>query len=250
LKKKYNYDKHVFFANGNYMNEDKVYLGCWGTNRIIIFHMDNYDMDLICIDEENAEILSICGKENALFILLKGGKVVIMDINTFEKIVLDVNKENKSEIWGNSEGRMGVYLDYLYVFPDDMEFTKKINISNGHTEKVFDDEVMRSMRGNYEQIKFLFGTFDHGIVYWYSNIGDIYWCDVENSKDIKHIHLKYNPDEIQQWLQANMHTEKTMFEDKYLCTLSTLCHHVIGNDEITSNYDNSKNVGNIIYTNI
>jgi hypothetical protein len=252
LLEKYNYTEDAFFADGGYVKDSKGYLGLLGTNKLIIFNFNGYDLDLISIDEVNDGILSVCGSNNILSILLMNGKVIILDIDTFGKKCIQIRKEDYGETWNTGEERMGIYLDYLYVFPEKIEYSRKINIYNGHIEDVFDEDTMIKLKDSDENIEFRYGYFDNGRLYWYSNVGHIYWYDVINTEEVECICLKYDIDELLQWILSNKQNiyGKIVYEDKFFCNLHFLINVDTEKKNELSNGRGLANSGKLIYKNV
>lgn len=247
LLKNYNF-QYSFFANGSYIKDNNVYLGCFETNKIIKYNITANTVDLIVINQLDAAIRSICGSENIIYILLNNGKVVIRNIDTLETSVIPICDPEEVAYWNTGEERIMYYCGYVFAFSEKIELSKKIRITDKKVMSVFTPQNISDIKKKNANQELFFGYFDTGTIYAYSYGGDIFCFNVDVSEEVNHIQLQYDVDQLLKWLKLNLNNTKMMYEDKYIyniCGVADIIDKKRSRLELNSAFTK---VGEIVYS--
>lgn len=252
--KKYLWDRYrlqysFLFANGSYLFNDKVYLGCWESNNIVIYDIGDNTAELVCIEEIETGVRSICGYENKLFILSSDGKVAMRNLDETETAVVSVCYEDEMQHWNTGEERMVYAAGYVFLFTEKIELSRRIRISDGHTEFFFDEQTMLRMKWKDPDTEIFFGAFVKGKIYVYSDMGDIYWYDAVSKEKVGYTCLKYDGEELAQWIRGNSSSGINIREDGYIYRLLDLFALVTQKDKEIEYFSQATDVGKSIYMN-
>lgn len=242
LLEKYNFH-YSFFSNGSYLKNNNVYLGCFETNRIVKYEIITNRVELITINELDGGIRSICGNGSQIFILLNNGKLIIRNISTSETSVIVLCDENGMKYWNTGEERLVYYSGHIFAFAGNIEFSKKVRVSDKKVVPLFGEQDIFDM-------DLFFGTFNQGIIYLYSNDGNIYCFDSDTLKETGVFQLNYNTDELIRWMKKSTHNMKMIHEDKYICNISDMLDFMTKQKGIKECVLKSAQTGEIIYQSI
>lgn len=250
--RKYLYDKYqlqysFLCANGSYLAGDKVYLGCWETNNMIEYDICTNSAELIYLGEITGGIRSICGSENRIFLLSSEGEIIVRKIDGTETKVISICDEEKKKYWNTGEERIVSCYGYVFAFPEKVEFSKRIKISNGQIETLFDKQDIMEMKQGEAATKLFFGTFSDKRIYVYSSKGYIYCYDAVSKEKVGTTYLKYDADKLAQWIKENLDAPNKVREDGYIYRISDLIEST--KKEVRPVLLKS-NVGKTIYQNI
>ncbi len=229
LSEKNQLQDSFLFANGSYLFNDTVYLGCWGTNNIVSFDTHRNMVKLISAEGIGSGIRSICGNKNSIFVLSGDGELLIRNIEDNKEMVVKICGEGEEHWWNTGEERMFYYAGYVFAFAQKTELSKRIRILDGQVEDVFEEQSVSQMKHGDADTELLFGAFnqDQGIVYIYSTQGNIYWFDVVSREKTGDSCLEYDADELARWIKENAKSDNYMREDEYLYGLSDLMNRLL-----------------------
>lgn len=246
LLEKYNFC-YSFFAEGSYLKDNEVYLGCSEINKLIKYDIKLNRLELVFISELDGEIRCICGDGANIFIFLSNGKLVIRNIDTFETQVMRICDKNEMKYWNTGEEHIEYYHDHIFVFSYKIELSKKIKVSDGKVVNIFEKQSIWNMKCQNSEQEVFFGCFDKGTIYVYSNEGVIYYFDADSLKELGSIHLNYDIDELLQWIKKGKYNMKTIYEDKYICNINDLTDIITKVERIKEQALDYEQIGEIIY---
>lgn len=214
------------FANGSHLINDTIYLGSWEwkTVNIISYDVNKNKVKITPIEGIDRGIRSICGEKNRIFALSGNGKLIMHDAENSKMEVIKLCNEGDEDWWNIISTHVVYYMGFVFAFAERIELSKRVRILDGKIENIFDEHDIWQMKCGNADTELFLGTFDHhqGKIYIYSSQGDIYWYDAVSGKKQGESRIKYDVDELAQWIRENAKSSSYMREDEFLYGLSDL----------------------------